>query len=48
MKAEWVAILVIWQVTPFNQLYEPELTEIVLCTERPDNEISLRAAFAAR
>jgi len=39
MKEKWVAILVIWQATPFDQPYEPEPTESVLCTERPDIEI---------
>ena len=39
MKEELVAILIIWQATPFDQPYEPEPTEIVLCTERPDNEV---------
>lgn len=36
---EWVTILIVWQATPFDQPYEPEPTEIVLCTERPDNNI---------
>lgn len=38
MKA-WVTILIVWQATPFDQPYEPEPTEIVLCTERPDNKV---------
>ena len=36
---EWVAILIVWQATPFDQPYEPEPAEIVLCTERPDNKV---------
>jgi hypothetical protein len=36
---EWVAILIVWQATPFDQPYEPEPAEIALCTERPDNEV---------
>jgi len=39
MKEELVAILIIWQATPFDQPYESEPTEIVLCTERPDYEV---------
>ena len=35
---ERVAILIVWKATPSNQPYEPEPAEIVLCTDRPDNE----------
>jgi hypothetical protein len=36
---ELAAILIVWQATPVDQPYQPEPTEIVLCTERIDNKV---------